>query len=473
MLEIFTIFLLGFQIVIFVYFIIINSTYTLFTLISFKEIREHSLSVTSRRLRNLLSGVFYKPLSIIVPAYNEQETIVANIRSLLALYYPEFEVIVVNDGSKDETMERLISEFRLIQVNKPIRISLTHKPINCSYISLDYPNLIVIDKENGGKADALNAGINASRFPLFCCIDADSILENDSLLRASRLFVEDREVIATGGIVRVLNGCTVENGVVTEVRAPKKAIECFQAVEYTRGFLTGRTSWNFINSLLIISGAFGIFRKDMVTAINGYRHNTVGEDMDLVVRLHKYCKDNKIRYKIVFVPDPVCWTQVPADIKSLLKQRNRWHRGLIDSLWFSKEMFFNPKYGSVGISGFPYFVFVEALGPLVEFLGYFGFILFYLFGFISRDFALLFFIISILWGMWINIGAVLSENLIYKRYKSLPDLLKLCLFGLIEYLGYRQLIVFERLLATFQFYKKSWGKPKRQEIKGKPYEKAI
>lgn len=445
----------------------------MFTLISFKEIREHSLSVTSRRLRNLLSGVFYKPLSIIVPAYNEQETIVASIKSLLALYYPEFEVIVVNDGSKDKTMERLISEFRLIQVDKPVRVALTHKPIKSSYISLTYPNLIVIDKENGGKADALNAGINASRFPLFCCIDADSILENDSLLRAARLFVEDREVIATGGIVRVLNGCKVENGVVTEVRAPKKAIECFQAVEYTRGFLAGRTSWNFINSLLIISGAFGIFRKDMVIAINGYRHNTVGEDMDLVVRLHKYCKDNKIRYKIVFVPDPVCWTQVPADIKSLLKQRNRWHRGLIDSLWFSKEIFFNPKYGSVGISAFPYFVFVEALGPLVEFLGYFGFILFYLFGFISREFALLFFIISILWGMWINIGAVLSENLIYKRYKSLIDLLKLCLFGLIEFLGYRQLIVLERLLATFQFYKKSWGKPQRQEIRDKPYEKAI
>jgi cellulose synthase/poly-beta-1,6-N-acetylglucosamine synthase-like glycosyltransferase len=471
-LELLSDFLLGFQVVIFIYFIVINGIYTFFTLISLKDIRLHAQTVTNQNIKNILSGIFYKPLSIVVPAYNEEETIVANIRSLLALHYPEFEVIVVNDGSKDATLERMLAEFRLVKIDKPFRLILSHEHIVDSYISVDYPHLLVIDKKNGGKADALNAGINAAKFPLFCCIDADSLLEHDALLRASRLFVEDREVIATGGIVRVLNGCTVEEGIVNEVRAPKKSMECFQAVEYMRGFFSGRTSWNFFGSLLIISGAFGIFRKDMVMAIEGYRH-TVGEDMDLVVRLHKHCKDKKIRYKIVFVPDPVCWTQVPSDIPSLLKQRNRWHRGLIDSLWFNKEMFMNPKYGTVGLIGYPYFVFVEALGPMIEFLGYFGFIIFYLFGFISRDFAFLFFAVAIVWGMWINLGSILLDNLIYLRYKGIKDILKLCMYGLMEFLGYRQLIVMERLLATFQFWKKGWGKAKRQEIKSELHRKTV
>ena len=464
MLEAAGVFFFAIQILIILYFTIINGIYTIFTLISLKDIRIHSFAVTSQNIKNILSGIFYKPLSIVVPAYNEQETIVANIRSLLSLHYPEFEVLVVNDGSTDATLERITEAFGLVGIEKPIRMVLRHMPIRGTYISLDYPHLMVVDKENGGKADALNAGINVSKYPLFCCIDADSLLENESLLRASRLFVEDREVIATGGIVRVLNGCVVEDGVVAEVRAPKKALERFQAVEYTRGFLSGRTSWNFFGSLLIISGAFGIFRKDMVLAIQGYRH-TVGEDMDLVVRLHKHCKENGIRYKIVFVPDPVCWTQVPSDIMSLLKQRNRWHRGLIDSLWYNKTMCFSTRYGVVGFFGFPYFVFVEAFGPTIEFLGYSGFILFYFLDYVSKDFALLFFVFAFLWGMWINLGSVMLDNLIYKRYKGLKDIFTLYLYGLLEFLGYRQLIVLERLLATFQFWKKGWGKAKRQEIR--------
>jgi cellulose synthase/poly-beta-1,6-N-acetylglucosamine synthase-like glycosyltransferase len=306
--------------------------------------------------------------------------------------------------------------------------------------------------------------MNASSFPLFCCIDADSLLESEALLRAARLFVEDREVIATGGIVRVLNGCTVKEGAVTEIRAPRSAIECFQAVEYTRGFLSGRTAWNSFGSLLIISGAFGIFRKDMVMAVKGYRH-TVGEDMDLVVRLHKHCRENKIKYKVLFVPDPVCWTQVPADADSLRKQRNRWHRGLIDTLWHNRTMFLNPRYGMVGMMGFPYFVFVEALGPVVEFSGYAGFLFFWSLGLISTDVAVLFFLFAVVWGMWINLGSIFLDNLLNRRYGSLRDILKLYFFSVLEFMGYRQLIGLERFRAMFQFRKKGWGKPKRQKIK--------
>lgn len=470
MLETLEVFLLGIQIIIFLYFLSINTSYTIFIVFSIPELIKNIYISTTKRIRQILSSrAFYRPISIIVPAYNEEKTIVASIRALLNLQFPEFEIIVVNDGSKDNTLKTLIEKFNLIEIPPVVRQILPHKPIKAVYFSLQHSNLIVIDKENGGKADALNCGINASSYPLFCCIDADSILESDSLLRASRLFFEDKEVIATGGIVRVLNGCEVEAGVIKEVKVSKKLIEAFQAVEYTRGFLAGRTAWNVLNSLFIISGAFGIFRKDMVFAIGGYRH-TVGEDMDLVVRLHKYCKENNIKYKIVFIPDPVCWTQVPSDIKSLLKQRNRWHRGLIDSLWYNKKMFLNPKYGMVGLFGYPYFSLMEAAGPVVEFLGYFGFILFYLFGYLSKEFAFLFFLLAFLWGMLINVGSILLDNFLYKRYNRIKDILKLCFLGIIEFFGYRQLIAAERFIATFEFWKKSWGKPTREKIKDEiPY----
>jgi len=453
----------AFQIIIIFYFILANGMYTFFIILSLVDITKYATIVTRHNIKSILSDAFYKPLSIIVPAFNEESTIVTSITSLLALKYPEYEVIVVDDGSADETMEKLRQAFRLVKIDMTVQLTLHHKPIMGIYISLDHANLIVVSKENGGKADALNAGINVSSYPIFCSIDADSLLESEALLRSARLFVEDKRIIAIGGIVKVLNGSKIENGVVTEIMAPKKAIECFQAVEYIRGFLSGRTAWNYFGSLLIISGAFGLFRKDMVLAVKGYR-NTVGEDMDLVVRLHKYCLDKEIPYKILFIPDPICFTQVPSDIKSLLDQRNRWHRGLIDSLLFSKKMFLRPKYKTVGTFGYLYFGFLEGLGPIIEFLGYVGFILFFFFGYLNKDFALLFFAVAILWGMLINIGSVLLDSILYKRYKRVIDLLKLCLFGFFEMLGYRQLITIPRMIATFTFWKKDWKKAKRQKI---------
>ncbi len=460
------------QIIVFLYFIVVNGTYTVFTIISLKDIRLHLNTITSQSIRNILTSAFYRPLSIIVPAYNEHENIVTAVKSLLSLSYPEYEVIVVNDGSTDSTLEELVRRFHLVRIEKPISLVLRHEPIEDVYISLEFGNLTVINKKNGGKSDALNAGINASKFPLFCSIDADSLLENDALLRAARHFAEDKEVIATGGIVRVLNGCSMKDGEVVRMNAPKKALECFQAVEYTRSFLSGRTSWNFFDSVLIISGAFGIFRKDMVMAINGYR-KTVGEDMDVVVRLHRHCLKSKIRYKVVFVPDPVCWTQVPSDLGSLLMQRNRWHRGLIDSLWKSRGMFLNPRYGKVGLIGYPYFLLIEALGPSIEFLGYCLLITMFFLGLLNREFVILFFFLAIVWGMWLNLGSIILDNLIYKRYGSVRDLLKLFLFGLLEFFGYRQLIVAERFIATIIFWKKEWGKPKRREIKDEAAEEPV
>ena len=463
MLEAVAYFLLGFQLFILIYFVFVNATYTLFIFVSLLQIFKHMLLVKREQLEAMLSNVLFRPISILVPAYNEEETIVSNVKSLMMLHYPEFEVVVINDGSTDGTLEKLKEHFRLVRIDKPVRLVIKHKPIREVYVSLDYPNLIVVDKENGGKADALNCGINVCTYPLFCCIDADSILEEEALLRASRFFVEDKRVIAVGSVLRALNGSLVKGGKVVEVRAPRKWIEVFQVIEYVRGFLTGRTAWNLFNSLLIISGAFGIFRKDAVIEVGGYRHS-VGEDMDLVVRLHKHFIETGVPYRIVFNPDPVCWTQVPSDLKSLLKQRNRWHRGLIDSLLYSKRMFLNPRYGWVGLVGYPYFVFVEALGPLVEFSGYLGVVLFYLFGLLSREFALLFFLVAFGWGTLISVGSILLDNFLYKRYGSLRDILKLMIYSLFEVFGYRQLIIMERFVATFQFWYRAWGKPKRKSM---------
>ncbi|MDD4854981.1 MAG: glycosyltransferase family 2 protein [Sulfuricurvum sp.] len=451
------------QLIIFIYFLILNSTYTLFTFFALSDIIRREVHSSRFRLQQTLSTSFYRPISLIVPAYNEQATIVSSIRSQLALHYPEFEIIIVNDGSNDETVKRLIDAFDFIPIEKPIKLEIDHQQIQQIYISLQNPNLWLIDKNNGGKFDAINCGINVCNYPLFCVVDADSLLEYDSLLRAGSMFAHDKEVVAVGGTVRPLNGCEILNGQVITIKTPRKWIELFQSVEYTRGFLAGRSAWNLFDALLIISGAFGIFRKDIVLKIGGYRH-TVGEDMDLVVRIHRHCIDNAIPYKILSIPDPICWTQVPDDWISLMKQRNRWHRGLIDVLWYNKIMIFNPKYGKVGTLGMTYFLFVEALGPTIELVGYISFFIFYFFGLIDRQIGIYIFLFAFTWGVYITLSSIFLDNFIHKRYSNTKDLFKLSFFGILESIGYRQLMTIERFIATFQFWRKGWGKIIRKEI---------
>jgi len=463
MLDTFALLLLLWQLLTLGFFVALNGYYSFFTLLALITIPRQLTLASHHHITNLVVGSYYRPISIIVPAYNEELSIVTSITLLLGLKYPEFELVVVNDGSSDKTLQRLIEAFRLVPVPRPFQARLAHEPVINEYVSLMSDQLRVLDKRNGGKSDALNAGLNASRFPLFCCVDADSILEPNALMRAAKLFVEDRRVVATGGVVRILNGCNVVNGKVVDVHAPRKWVERFQAIEYLRGFLVGRSSWSVLNGLLIISGAFGVFRKDVVMAINGYRR-TVGEDMDLVVRLHRYCRDQKMPYRVHFLADPVCWTQAPADWHSLLLQRNRWHRGLVETLWHNRGMVGNPRYGLVGMAALPYFVLFEALGPAIEFVGYSGFVVFFFFELVSCEFALLFLGLAVLWGAWLNLGGLMLDNVIFRRYARLKDLLILSVAGLFEFAGYRQVIAVERLIATLTFWRSSWGKPKRQEI---------
>jgi len=452
------------QWVLFLYFIVVNTTYTVLILLALSDIVKHAYLTTSRvARRQLASEFYYKPVSVIVPAHNEEPVITQSVQALLNLHYPEYEVIVVNDGSKDGTLDRLKADFKLVSSIKPIRLQVPHADILAVYRSTDYANLIVIDKVNGGKADAINAGINASSYPIFCSIDADSLLESDALLKSSKLFLEDDELIATGGIIRILNGCKTKDGAVTEIGLPFHTMEALQVLEYTRAFLSGRTGWNSLKSLLIISGAFGVFRKDMVLAINGYR-KTVGEDMDLVMRLHRHCRDNKIPYKILFVPDPVCWTQAPFTMDMLLKQRNRWHRGMIDALLANRSMILNPKYGATSLIGVSYFVFVEFLGPLIELFGYIAVPILYYFKMLNLQFFVMLVLLAVFWGISINIGAVFLDIYNFRRYKKTSDILRLCVLSAGEFFGYRQLMLLERLRATVTFRKKDWGAQDRRML---------
>ena len=357
------------QSAILIYFAVINSIYLVFTAIAFFDLLSFDRKARRRGFGDVLSGTTYKPISIIIPAFNETATIVSSVNSALELGYPEFEVIVVNDGSEDDTLEQLRQACSLFPTTDTTRPQLETNPIRRVYRSLDHPNLIVLDKERGGKSDALNAGINVSNFPLFCSIDADSLVNSDSLLRIARPFVEDERIVAAGGVVRVLNGATIENDRVVRSHAPRKLIHLCQAIEYVRGFLTGRTALARLNALLIISGAFGLFLKRAVIEAGGYHRDTVCEDMELIVRLHRHARENDREARVIFVPDPVLWTQAPSDYRSLLRQRDRWQRGLIESLLIHRKMFMNPKYGAVGMIGMPYYFFFEALGPVVESLG--------------------------------------------------------------------------------------------------------
>jgi len=468
--ETIALFLIVYQVLILLYFLFLNGTYTLITIYAFVFIKKSAEATPAlSRLNDQVSLSNLRPISVLVPAFNEELNIVNSLRGALQLQYEEFEVIVINDGSTDNTMEEMHRAFDLVKIARPPKQILNTASVNAVFRSRSDPRLWVLDKVNGGKADALNAGLAYSNYPLFCAIDADSLLESDALLRMGQQFLIDKELIAAGGAVRVLNGCTVKDSQVFEVRAPKNILSNIQISEYLRGFMIGRVAFGEMESLLIISGAFGIFRKDLVMAISGYR-KTVGEDMDLVLRLHRHCVENKIKYKVRYVPEPVCWTQVPGDLLSLLRQRNRWQRGLVDSIWHNKVMLFNPQYGKAGMIGIPYFFFVEMLGPIIEFLGYFGFILFLLFNLLNPIYAMLFFVLSIAWGMWLNAAAVLLDNYTIHKYPRIRDSYKIAILGTLEYFGYRQLVTVERLIGTFQIWQAHWGVHKRETL-GNPVDK--
>ncbi|GMV39844.1 MAG: glycosyl transferase family 2 [Myxococcales bacterium] len=452
-----------------VYFIAMNTSYTVLLVFSFIDIVRHKRRSDAWDLDSLLQSPLALPISIVAPAHNEEANIVDSVRSLLNLKYSEFEVIVVNDGSTDSTLAELTRAFQLELVQTVYQRQLETQDVRGIYRSAAIPRLTVVDKEQGGKSDALNAGINLARYPLFCSIDADTIINRDALLKVVVPFMEDpRRTIAAGGTVRTANGCQVDDGVVTKIGLGNRLLPLFQTIEYLRAFLFGRIGWNLLGGNLIISGAFGLFRKDSVVAIGGYDTDTVGEDMELVIRLHRYHRKRKIPYRIVFVPDPICFTEVPESLGALSRQRDRWQRGLMESLATHRGLTLNPRYGVVGLLAFPFYILFEMLGPLIELFGYTMVIISFAGGIVDLPFLFMFFLVALLYGVFLSIATVLLEEISFALYRSNSSLLWLSLFGVLENFGYRQLTLLWRLkgIVKFFFGAKGWGRMDRRGFRG-------
>jgi cellulose synthase/poly-beta-1,6-N-acetylglucosamine synthase-like glycosyltransferase len=457
---------LVYQNVVLIYFAVLNLLYALFGYLGLRSVIVYARELPDVALKDLLEQEFFKPVSILVPAFNEEAGIVPSIRSMLSLHFPEFEVVVANDGSTDTTLERLVDAFALVEVPQIYRRRLETKEFRRVFRSLRHPNLVVVDKENGGRADALNAALNLARYPLVCSVDADSLLDAEALLRASRLFVEDDSVVAVGGTVRPLNGAVVREGQVAEVNLPRTWLERFQILEYARAFFTGRSGWSRFGALLIISGAFGVFRRESVIEVGGYAVDTVTEDLELVMRFHREYRRDRRPYRIVFQPDPICWTEVPSDLLTLRRQRNRWHRGLWETLWRYRRMLFNPRYGKVGMLGLPYFWLFEALSPVVEVTGYVVLPLTFAFGVLNVPFAVLFIVLAFLYGILLSEMAVGIETMLLDRYPRLRDRVTLFAAAILEFLGYHQILAVERFVAMFQIRRRRgiWGQMRRASV---------
>ena len=404
------------------------------------------------------------PIALISPAFNEEKTIIESITSLLNLHYPKYEVIVVNDGSKDNTLDKLIQHFELEPITRAFETRAPHKQIHQVYQSSNNPKLLVVDKENGGKADSLNAGINVSRAPLFCAVDADSMLENSSLLHAIQPFYDDPDnVIAVGGTIRVANGCAVKGGRVIDVNLPATLLPTLQTIEYIRAFLISRIGMSELNLLTLISGAFGIFKRSAVLTVGGYATDTVGEDYELVLRMHRYHIEHKLPYAVRFVPEPVCWTEVPGTLSILSNQRRRWQRGALETFFRHKSMFLNPRYGNIGLISMPFSFIIDVLGPIAEVLGYLLVPLFWFSGILNIEYALAFIALTFIFGIFISTGSMALEELSLHRIPKAKDLIRLLGVIFIENFGYRQLNNIWRIRGWFDFLRKKsdWGHMRR------------
>lgn len=452
----------------FIYSVLLLLFYLFIAGYSIGEVKNYLRKSSFTDYSLLASSEFAPPISILAPAYNEGATIIENVRSLLALHYNNLELIIINDGSKDDTMDKLIKAYDLAKVTYTVSEKIKTKPVKGIYKSGNplYHKLTVVDKENGGKADALNVGINLSDKKYIVCIDVDCILEQDALLKLIQPFLQetDKRVIATGGVIRIANSCEIRNGKLVRVRLPKQFLPRVQALEYIRAFLLGRMAWSRLNGLLIISGAFGAFDREIAIKAGGYNCKTVGEDMELIVRMRRYMHEMGIPYKVAYIPDPLCWTEAPATYKILGRQRNRWTRGTIETLQLHKKMFFNPRYRVLGMLSYPYWFFFEFLAPVIEFTGFILFLFFAITGLMNwkHFFMLLGFIFS--FGFLYSVFAILMEVATYNQYKKRSEIFRLILTAFLEPVLFHPMVVWSAVRGNIDFLrkKKSWGEMTRQ-----------
>lgn len=452
------------------YFVVLNSFYAVLMIFSIPEIWEQTRLAEDDDFGRLMQSDVLPPVAILVPARNERLTIVASVTALLNLRYRTYEVIVVNDGSTDDTLDALREAFDLYEVPPAMPIVLRTARVRAYFRSRRHARLVVLDKENGGKADALNAAINTARWPYVIAVDADTLIEQDALIRMMRPFMLGKQIAAAGGTVRVANGCRVEDYRVAEPRVPRTFLPGVQVVEYLRAFLFGRLGWNRLGGNLIISGAFGMFSRRHLLEIGGYRTASVVEDLDLVIRLRSHLRDRGNPDHMPFIPDPVAWTEVPADTRILRRQRERWHKGLIASMWQHRRLLLNPLYGRLGMLAMPFYFFGEMLAPVVEVVGYVVTAVGLGWGLVEWPFAQLFFVMAWGYGMLLSLWAVALEEVSFRRYRRFGDLIRLLFYGALENFGYRQWTVFWRLRAFWSVLRdrRSWGEMERRGFAGQP-----
>jgi len=415
--------------------------------------------------KEILSSTFSPSISIIAPAYNESLNIVENVRSLLSNHYVNYDVIIVNDGSKDDSLEKLIQAYDLIQIDIPINNQIKTKPLRGGVYKSTNPafdKLTVVDKENGGKADALNMGLNISKNKYVACIDVDCLLLEDALQKLIKPFLEetDSQVIAAGGVIRIANSCTIKDGKLLDVNFPKKWLEQGQILEYLRAFLLGRMAWSRLNGLLVISGAFGLFDKKIAIEVGGYDTNTVGEDMEIIVRMRRHMQDMKLKYKVAYIPDPLCWTEAPDNYKTFISQRNRWTRGTIETLKKHRKIGFNRRYFSLGLLSYPYWFIFERMAPIVELAGivYFGVLIY--FDYVRWDYSLAFILLAYTFSILFSIVAIISEELTYHQYKKKGMGLKLVIISFLEPIVNHPFILYSAIKGNIEYYffkKHEWG----------------
>lgn len=407
-----------------------------------------------------LDKLGYLPsITIVVPAYNEEKSIVASVRSLLSIKYAKFQVYVMNDGSVDSTLAKLTEAFRLEPEQMPTWSRTGIGKVKATYRSAVFENLVVIDKFNSGKGDSQNVAVDYATSDLICTFDADSVLEQTALLSIAAPFIEDPEVIAVGGTIRLTNGCKIRQGTILERDLPKKYIERVQFIEYCRAFLYGRSGWDAINANIIVSGAFGVFKRKALLKVNGYTSGSMGEDIDLIFKLHRHYKRNGEPYRIQFLPEPVCWTEAPADWATLKNQRCRWQIGLAHCLFKNKDMMLNPRYGLISIVAIPYILLADILGPFVEILTLILLPIGIYLGFSSWETVVLMFLIGYLYGSIITFFALVLDESYNWGKSSKAGVLPLFYLSIVENIGFRQAHQWWRIVGTFRSFKKTheWG----------------
>lgn len=460
---------------VFIYGAVLLFVYTLLAIFSFIAIRRFLHKEAFTDYIDLLRSPLAPPISIIAPAYNEGLSIIMNVQSLLTLNYPNFEIVLINDGSTDNSMEQLIREFELEKVDFAYDPKIYTQPIVGIYKSHNpaFSQLTVIDKVNGkSKADAVNAGINVASFHYFVCTDVDCILDKDTLLKLIKPVLEEKSkrVIATGATLRIANSCEIDQGVILRMRPPAKLLPRFQEMEYIRAFVLGKMGWTLINCVPNVSGGLGLFDKEVAIKAGGYDSQSFGEDMELLVRMCRYACDNNIDYAVRYIPQTLCWTEGPPSIKIFSRQRIRWARGLAQLMYSHFKMLFNPRYGRAGLITFPYNFFFELLAPIIEMIG----IIYYLYllfsGGINTRFALLLLLFVYTYSVMITTIAILWDQITFRYYKSWKEVVLLCSTAFLEIFLYHPMIVFFSLRGYYYFLtgkKHFWGDMQRQGL-GQP-----